>query len=860
MATIVDVVRVAMRLQLNWEDPERGPQQAIASPPIAFGRDISDLPHVLDGWAVERVVLNSATVSRLHAVIVAEGDGVALEDRSKNGTVVDGHLLQKGRASLSDGAVVGIGEYRLTVTSVDRSQMTETESSGDRDRTIVLNEGNVNDNATVILDEPANAIAPNATIIIDPESVPIRTGIPQSPSQEHHDDATVILNGAAEAIAPEAMIAIESEFPQPSPITPAPDVAKPGDDATVFLDVPEAAIEPNATVILDPVISPQIARSTALEHNDDSSVILDSPKSGVTNANAAKPSEAEVTLAPSPSESAADSEFQKSGDGAEEIEAAPPTGQAQDPKPEVVIEPQLVPTSTSALSVSRFPPPNFLEPKRVNAKELFTTGDPVTEVTFAALGGGLGSFSWVDALRIYGARSSDIAVISLDRKPYTRYKRLCENSQIPPHERLRSSSDSCPDNFWGWPGYAWREAWYKLQYGNAIGAAKLLWQVFAEPVLSDTYTPQSGRVFASLDREADRIGWQQMLRFGRIRGIRKTDDGRYAIAYSIPSESQRQHGYILAPYVHLATGYPGVRFLPDLQEYRARTKDFRSVVNAYEDHQHIYQHLEREGGTVIVRGRGIVASRIIQRLSEARQKNRNIKIVHLMRSSKTTGNRFGLSQRPVEHQWEFQPFNWPKAAWSGELREMFEKAGPEQRKQLLKDWGGTTTPSRMDWRQITADGLREGWYATAFGQVEKVDRASDGSIISYVKVGNFRGTMTVESDFIIDGTGLDANLRVNPLMDDLVGHYQLPLNVAGRLQVADDFELVEMRNERGKMFAAGVITLGGPNPAVDSFLGLQYSAQRSLDALVAAKAPGLKYVDGLGSAIQWCKWALNAEP
>ena len=396
--------------------------------------------------------------------------------------------------------------------------------------------------------------------------------------------------------------------------------------------------------------------------------------------------------------------------------------------------------------------------------------------------------------------------------------------------------------------------------GNVVGAARLLWQVFAEPVASDTYTPQSGKVFESLDREAARIGWQDMLRFGRIRGIRKTDDGRYAIAYSIPNALQRQHCYLLAPYVQLATGYPGVRFLPDLQEYRARSQDFESVVNAYENHKHIYQQLEANGGTAIVRGRGIVASRIIQRLWEARQRNSNIKLIHLMRSSKTSGNRYGLTQRPVEHQWEFQPFNWPKAAWSGELREIFEKASPTERKQLLQDWGGTTTPSRRDWRDITADGLKEDWYVPVFGQVEKVDRASNGKLVSTVRSQSFTGTLTVESDFIIDGTGLDANLHVNPLMDDLVSHYQLPLNVADRLQVAEDFELVEMRNDRGKMYAAGVITLGGPNPAVDSFLGLQYSAQRSLDALVAAQAPGLKYVDGLRSVIQWCKWALNASP
>ena len=773
-----------MRLQLNWDDPNRGHQQLMVSPPIALGRESEELPQVLNGQPVDRVVLSSNSVSRLHAVVISTAGGIEIEDRSKNGTTVNGTLLQNERAELVDGDVLEIGDYRVTVMFADLQQASENENIIDADRTVIFNDvttvraeqsGNNDDDATVILDGDGGAIASDNTVIVEPvilQSEAAISGVRTDFEAKHHDDATVILDpptvnerdGITHPIAPPGTSASSSPLPT--------DVQESTEDDTVILD----------------------------------SIQADSP-------------------------------------------------------PEVVIEPQqLVPAASAALSISSFPPAEFSKPELVSVKELYATGDPVSETTFAALGGGVGSFCWVDALRIYGARTTDIAVIGLETKPYARYQRLCENSQIPPYERLRSSSDSCPDNFWGWPGYAWREAGHKLQTGNALGAAKLLWQVFAEPVASDTYTPRSGSVFASLDREAARIGWSEMLRFGRIRGIRKTDDGRYAIAYSIPSASQRQHCYLLAPYVHLATGYPGVRFLPDLQEYRARSGDFQSVVNAYEDHHHIYQRLERDGGTVIVRGRGIVASRIIQRLSEARQLNRNIKLIHLMRSSKTQGNRFQLSQRPVENQWEFQPFNWPKAAWSGELRELFEKADPERRKQLLKEWGGTTTPSRSDWRQITADGLNDGWYVTAFGQVDKVDCAPNGKIVSYVKVHNFSGTFTVESDFIIDATGLDANLRVNPLLDDMVNHYQLPLNVAGRLQVADDYELVDMQNNRGKMFAAGVITLGGPNPAVDSFLGLQYSAQRSLDALVAARAPGLKYVDGWRSVVQWGKWALNASP
>jgi hypothetical protein len=44
------------------------------------------------------------------------------------------------------------------------------------------------------------------------------------------------------------------------------------------------------------------------------------------------------------------------------------------------------------------------------------------------------------------------------------------------------------------------------------------------------------------------------------------------------------------------------------------------------------------------------------------------------------------------------------------------------------------------------------------------------------------------------------------------------------LQVTNDFEISGLRNGKGRAYAAGTITSGGPYLAVDSFLGLQYSA------------------------------------
>jgi len=507
---------------------------------------------------------------------------------------------------------------------------------------------------------------------------------------------------------------------------------------------------------------------------------------------------------------------------------------------------------------TNFPPPTF-QSSEVAVQDLHATGLPVDEVDYATIGAGLGSFVWVDLLRIYGVKIGQIAALGIDPQPYSRYKQLCLSSQIPLHERLRSNSDSCPDNIWGWPSYAVREAWHDLLRGHLKASLGYLWQVFSEPTFAQTYTPRAGNVFDSLDREAKRISWEQMFRYGSVRSIRKTTDGRYAIAYSRTTTGRRDHAFLISRYVHLATGYPAIKFLPDLQAYREKNNDFKSVVNAYEPHNHVYEHLEQYGGTVLIRGRGIVASRIVQRVYEARQHNQQIRLVHLMRSPKPQGNKFGTSQRLVEHHYEFQPFNWPKACWGGELRAMLEKADPQGRQRLIADWGGTTTADRRDWKRIVEEGVNQGWYKIEFGEVERVEREQH-CIITYIQEKKFKGHMRLEADFIIDATGLDANVTASPLLNDLVRHYNLPLNYLGRLSVSNDFELVEMRSSRGRMYAVGAITLGGPYAAVDSFLGLQYAALCAVDSLAAAKAPVMHQLNFLSSLLQWLKWAANQSP
>ncbi|MBD2136468.1 FHA domain-containing protein [Anabaena sp. FACHB-1237] len=503
---------------------------------------------------------------------------------------------------------------------------------------------------------------------------------------------------------------------------------------------------------------------------------------------------------------------------------------------------------------------NFWNAEKVSLEAIRRSGIVVRETEYLACGGGMGSFVWVDMLRIAGVKPENIKVLSVQDKPYKRYESLLKNCQIPRYKRIRSGSDSCPDNIWGWPGYAFRDAWRAFFSGQVGAALGFLWQVFSEPVYADTYTPRAKDVFESMDREADRISWGKMLEYGSIRSLRQTEDGRYCIAYSTSEKEDGNHQFLLAKYVHLCTGYPAIKLLPDLQRYRQQYPEERNhptVVQGYEPHDYIYQQLEKKGGTIILRGSGIVASQILERLYEARKITGNIQVIHLYRDPHK-GNKFGVAKRYVENDWEFQPFNWPKGTWGGDMRTMLEAADPFRRKELLKLWGGTTTASRKKWRDIVHQGITNKWYEIRLGQVNKLERNSQNQVVTHIYTT--KGPKTLIADFVIDCTGLTSDPLQSPFLKDLILHYDLDLNPEKRFHVENNFEIKKLRNGRSHIYAAGIITLGGPYAPVDTFLGLQYAAHRSIEALADAKSPGVRYIEGIYSLWQWLKWVLNQKP
>ncbi len=226
---------------------------------------------------------------------------------------------------------------------------------------------------------------------------------------------------------------------------------------------------------------------------------------------------------------------------------------------------------------------------------VFRAGIPMYDVPFVSVGGGMGSFVAVDYLRVAGGvPASDIRVLSNISRPWQTYEYLTRVSQLPRHRRIRSDSASRPGNLWGFPSYA-------LQEAVQDKTLKPLVQVLLEPVFADFYTPLLGNVLNGMEREAGRIGYWDMLVQGEVRTVRRRAGGGYftVLVPRLGQGGQGGQGGLAGPIayrsrdVHVAVGYSGLRFLPELQRFREQMNDYHHVVNGYENHEHVYEALRR---------------------------------------------------------------------------------------------------------------------------------------------------------------------------------------------------------------------------------------------------------------------------
>jgi hypothetical protein len=492
-------------------------------------------------------------------------------------------------------------------------------------------------------------------------------------------------------------------------------------------------------------------------------------------------------------------------------------------------------------------------------------GIPVIDVPLLSIGGGMGSFAMYHILRVAGLQPDQYRVVTDIDQPYETYKMLCRNSQIPDFERIRSDSGSVMDNIWGFPGYAIREC-FDRDFRKAAGQSGItkalapVWQVLNEPIGVDYYTPMAGQVFKSVDREMARLDWTSRLIKGTARHIRRRHGGGYYTIVTPPvGTSATPRIAVRSRFVHVSIGYPGLRFLPDLQQYRSTYNDVTSVVNAYENHEHVYRHLIERGGNVIVRGSGIVGIRILQRLVDDRDRHgAQTQIFHVFRNyvGADQGERF--QKRKGRNGFAYQGFNYPKSGWGGALYdEMYRQDDPAKRAETIRRTGGTNIPKRKYWEEQISRGQREGWYKQFQGQVRQVMPQPGGGTIT--EIVSKEGVVTeLAANFIIDATGLEADPKEHRLLNDILEHDGASLNGMNRLDVDRTFEVRGTRADPGRMYAVGAATLGGFVAPVDSFLGLQLANMRVLDDLADQ---GFAKRIGTGRSLsQWFKWARNVAP
>ncbi len=483
---------------------------------------------------------------------------------------------------------------------------------------------------------------------------------------------------------------------------------------------------------------------------------------------------------------------------------------------------------------------------------LQAAGIPVADVPFLSIGGGIGSFVTVDYLRIAGVPTDRMTVLSNLDFPWQTYEYLTRVSQIPRPERIRSDSASRPDNIWGFPSYAVSEAFQEKNWAE-------LWHVLVEPMWADFYTPKAGRVFGGLEREAKRIGWDQMLVKGQVRMVRKRQGGGYFVILTPKAGlTPTKRVAYRAEYVHLAVGYPGLRFLKELQDFRTKHQDFHHVVSAYEEHEHIYETARTKEITVMLRGGGIVASRVLSRLMDDREKyGLKTQIVHLFRTYIDADHGpHAWSRRKGSNGFAYQGFNYPKSVWGGQLKAEMRKLEGDARAAKYKQMGGTNTPWRRRWQAQMNEGRQQGWYHALQGTVDDMKLDSNGKIISMVQSRN--GNFEMAADFVIDCTGLEADIAEHRVLADLMQHGGVGRNPVGRMDVERTFELRGTASGPGVIYASGATTLGGYFPGVDTFLGLQVAAQEIADDL--ARRGFCPKIGTFRSISQWIRWARNKQP
>ncbi|HEX5402693.1 MAG TPA: hypothetical protein VFX16_10370 [Pseudonocardiaceae bacterium] len=406
------------------------------------------------------------------------------------------------------------------------------------------------------------------------------------------------------------------------------------------------------------------------------------------------------------------------------------------------------------------------------------------------------------------------------------------------------------DNVWGFPSYA-------VQRAVSRRSVRPLWKVLTEPLVTEYFNPTPDEVFGGIDREAERIEWTSMITPGWVRMVRRREQGGY---FSLVRPKGGGTPFALCShYVHLGTGYSAVNYAPEVRAYREKYHEFFRVVNAYEPHEHVYQVLNRRPGTVVIRGAGITASRILERLLDERSRSgQNVQVMHLFRTHVDQPDLPGAARRRGDDGWNYQPFSFPKAAASGQLRQRLLGMDVHQRAEYIRMIGGTTSARRRAWQDQLRRGREAGYYRAYQGELRELTPTAHGTVEACIDVATLPANTKIDVDFLIDCTGLRLNVGESQLLADLLDTTGISRSPLGGLDVGEHFEVKGVSEESCAIYASGTITQGGYLAPVDSFWGFTHAALQICDDL--ARRGFCPRMGMIRSVAGWCKWLGGARP
>ncbi|MBD2105140.1 FHA domain-containing protein [Leptolyngbya sp. FACHB-261] len=140
-----------MYIQLMWEDPTTGEvHRPILTPPIAIGRDTSQMPEKLGEQPVSRLELAHKQVSRFHALITLANQQLYITDRSANGTFLNGRPIGKGSQPFASKDTLRMGPYKMIATLMQGADHDVTEHTV-RDPVSILRPASVLPKNTLVI-------------------------------------------------------------------------------------------------------------------------------------------------------------------------------------------------------------------------------------------------------------------------------------------------------------------------------------------------------------------------------------------------------------------------------------------------------------------------------------------------------------------------------------------------------------------------------------------------------------------------------------------------------------------------------------------------------------------------------------